>query len=80
MAIMIASIGAYFDPELIVLGGGVARSADLLLEPILRRIEGTIPVPPRLVASTLGYRATVLGAITNVLHNTADFFVVHKLS
>jgi glucokinase-like ROK family protein len=80
LAIAIASIGAYFDPELIVLGGSVARSADLLIEPILRRIEGATPVPPRLVASTLGHRATVVGAIINVLHNTANFYVVRKLS
>jgi len=80
LAIMIASVSAYFDPELIVLGGGVARSADLLIEPIRRRIECTTPVPPRLEASLLGHRATVLGAITNVLHNTADFYVVSKLS
>ncbi len=80
LAIMISSISAYFDPELIVLGGSMARSADLLIEPIARRIEGTMPVPLPVVASELGHRATVLGAITNVLHNTADFFVVHKLS
>jgi glucokinase-like ROK family protein len=80
LAIMIASVSAYFDPELIVLGGGVARSADLLIEPILRRIECATPVPPRLEASLLGHRATVMGAITNVLHNTADFYVVSKLS
>ncbi len=80
LAIMVSSVGAYFDPELIVLGGGVARSADLLIEPIVRRIEGTMPVPLPVLASELGHRATVLGAITNVLHNTADFYVVHKLS
>ncbi len=80
LAIAIASVSTYFDPELIVLGGDVASSADLLIEPILRRIEGTIPAQPRLVASVLGHRATAMGAITNVLHNTADFYVVHKLS
>jgi hypothetical protein len=69
-----------FDPELIVLGGGVTRSADLLVEPILRRIEGAIPILPRLVVSTLERRAVVMGAIANVLHNTSDFFMVRKLS
>ncbi|HLY25851.1 MAG TPA: ROK family transcriptional regulator [Aggregatilineales bacterium] len=80
MAIMISSIGAYFDPELIVLGGSIARFADLLIEPLLQRMGGTTPVALKLVASTLGHRATVLGAVTNVLHNTGDFYVVHKLS
>jgi len=80
LAIAIANLVASFDPELIVLGGGVSRSADLLIGPIMQRINGVIPNPPKLVVSSLGLRATVMGAITNVLHNTSNFFVVQKLS
>jgi predicted NBD/HSP70 family sugar kinase len=80
LTITIANLVAAFDPELIVLGGGVSRSADLLIEPIMRRISGIIPNPPRLVVSTLGLQATVMGAITNVLYNTSNYYVVHKLS
>jgi glucokinase-like ROK family protein len=80
LAIAIANITISFDPELIVLGGGVSRYANLLIEPILERIDGVIPTPPRLVVSELGLRAGVMGAITNVLHSTSDFYVVHKLS
>ena len=65
---------------LVVLGGGVSRSADMLIAPILKRLNGAIPNPPRLVVSDLGLQATVMGAITNVLHNTSNFYVVHKLS
>jgi glucokinase len=80
LAIAITNLVASFDPELIVLGGGVSRSADLLIEPITERIRGIIPNPPKLVVSSLGLRATVMGAITNVLHNTSNFYIVHKLS
>jgi glucokinase len=80
LAMTVGNVQALLDPELIVLGGGVARSADLLIEPILRRLEGALPMPPRLVPSSLGRRAAVMGAIVNVLHNTDDFFVVQKLS
>ncbi len=80
LAIAIANLTVSFDPELIVLGGGIPPFADLLVEPILRRIEGTIPTLPKLVVSNLGLRAGVMGAITNVLHNTSNFYVVHKLS
>ena len=80
LAVTIANLSVCFDPELIVLGGGVSRSADLLVGPILQRIEGTIPTMPRLVVSSLGLRAGVMGAITNVLHNTSNFYIVHKLS
>jgi predicted NBD/HSP70 family sugar kinase len=80
LAIAIANLVALFDPELVVLGGGVSRSADLLIAPILKRLNGALPNPPSLVVSDLGLQATVMGAITNVLHNTSNFYVVHKLS
>ncbi len=79
-AIAVANLAATFDPQLIVLGGSISPFADLLIEPILRRIEGSIPTLPKLVVSKLGLRAGVMGAITNVLHNTSNFYVVHKLS
>ena len=80
LAIAISNLSVAFDPELIVLGGGVTNSADLLVEPILRRIQGMIPAGPKLVVSNLGLRATVMGAVVTVLHNTSNFYVVHKLS
>jgi predicted NBD/HSP70 family sugar kinase len=80
LAIAISNLSVSFDPELIVLGGGVTNSADLLVEPILRRISGMIPMPPRLVVSDLGLRATVMGAVVTVLHNTSNFYLVRKLS
>jgi glucokinase-like ROK family protein len=80
LAIAVANLTVSFDPQLIVLGGGVSPFADLLIEPILQRLEGTIPTLPKLVVSRLGLRAGVMGAITNVLHNTSNFYVVNKLS
>jgi len=79
LSLAIVSISALCDPEVIILGGGVARSADLLIEPILRRIEGVTPFTPRLVASTLGYRAAVMGAIMLVLNGTTERFVVKRV-
>jgi len=79
-AIAIANLTASFDPELIVLGGSLSPSGDLLIEPILERLKGTLPTLPKLEVSKLGLRACVMGAITNVLHNTSNFYVVHKLS
>jgi glucokinase len=80
LTIAIANLMAAFDPEVIILGGGVSRSAEMLIQPILRRMKGLIPTLPKLVVSSLGLRAGVMGAITNVLHNTSNFYVVHKLS
>ena len=75
----IVAVGALLDPEVIVLGGGVSRSADLLIEPILRRIDGVVPFTPRLVVSPLGSRAAVMGAIMLVLNGTMEHLVVKRL-
>lgn len=80
LSIAIANLIASLDPELVVLGGGVSRSADLLIGPIRENVARAIPNPAKLVVSDLGLKATVMGAITNVLHNTSNFYVVHKLS
>ncbi len=79
LALAIANVSATLDPEVIILGGGVARSADLLIEPILRRIEGVVPYTPRLVASPLERRAVVMGAIMLVLNITTEYFAVKQL-
>lgn len=79
LSLAIANVSATLNPEVIILGGGVARSADLLIEPILQRIEGAVPFVPRLVASPLGRRAVVMGAIMLVLNITAEYFAIKRL-
>jgi glucokinase len=79
LSLVIANTATLINPELIVLGGGVSNSADLLLEPIQKRIEGVIQHIPRIEISTLGARATVMGAITLTVHTTKDYFVVRRM-
>ncbi len=79
LSLAIVSVSTVLDPEVIVLGGGVARSADLLIEPILRRLDGVMLCVPRLVASPLGRRAAVMGAIMLVLNATTEHLVVRQL-
>jgi predicted NBD/HSP70 family sugar kinase len=80
LAQAIAAVSLCLDPDQIVLSGGVANSADLLIDPILNRLKGVIPILPSLVSSSLGYRAGVLGAVILLLHNTLDYYAVRKLS
>lgn len=79
LSLAVAAISALLNPEVITLGGGVARSADLLIEPILQRLEGAVPFIPKLVASPLGRRAAAMGAIMLVLKATTEYFVVKRL-
>ncbi len=80
LAIAIGNLSVMLDPELVVIGGALAPYAGSLTQIISKRLEGTIPSLPRLEVSNLGLRATVMGAIVTVLHNTSNFYVVHKLS
>ena len=73
----IAAISALLDPEAIVIGGGVARSADLLIEPIRARLDGVVPFVPRILASDLGPQAVVLGAIMLVLDATTGYVLIN---
>jgi glucokinase len=63
----IASIGAVLDPELVVIGGGVAAARDLLLGPAQRAFDrnligrGHRPVP-RIVLAHFGNEAGIIGA------------------
>lgn len=75
LSIIVANVAAILNPELIVLGGGIARSADLLIEPIRQRVEGVVPVMPLIKASELGENAAVMGAIAMVLHSTGDIYL-----
>ncbi len=79
LTMVIANISTLLDPELVVLSGGVSNSTDLLVPPILKRLDGVIQHIPRLEASTLGARATVMGAISLILHLTKDYYVVRRL-
>jgi glucokinase-like ROK family protein len=79
LSLGIASISALLDPEMIILGGGLAQSADLLIEPIYKRIDGVVPYIPQLIASNLEYRSGVMGAIMMVLNLTSKSYVVKRI-
>ncbi len=80
LSLTVANVCAVLDPEVVVLGGGVARSSDLLIGPMLERLEGVLPAVPRLVASELDRRATVMGAIMLVLDATTEHYVLREHS
>lgn len=80
LGLAIANIGALLDPEVVILGGGVALSEDLLIQPIQRRLAGVIPHVPRILPSPLGRRAAALGAITLVLDGVDGPFVLQRSS
>jgi glucokinase len=65
LGVGISGLARAFDPEAIVVGGGVSEEGERLLEParaeLARRFEGQV-APPILVSAALGNDAGVVGA------------------
>ena len=72
LSIAVANVASIINPRRIVLGGGIAKSDDLILEPIKRLIQGVVPAMPEIVPSQLGSDAGVLGAVSLALRSTED--------
>ena len=71
LATAIATLTLVLDPELVVLGGGIGRNGDLLIEPIERELRH-LPFRPRLVVSALGEDAVLQGAVATALEAARD--------
>ena len=75
LAIGCASIINLLDPEMLIVGGGLAQDNSLLLESLKEELARRVTVWPqrhlRVQASTLGYSAGVLGAASVALSAVA---------
>ena len=67
LALAIATITPVLDPELVVLGGGVGRNGDLLLEPIEHELRQLLAFRPKVAVSALGDDAVLQGAVATAL-------------
>src|SRR4029453_8627924 len=72
IALAAAAIVPIVDPELVVLGGGIGRNGDLLLEPVTQALRAVTPFAVRLEVSPLGEEAVVLGAVWMALQAAQD--------
>ena len=80
LSLVIANTSTLLDPELIILSGGVSTSLAQLVPLILERLDGVIQYIPRVEVSTLGAKATAMGAISLILHLTNNYYLVRRLS
>jgi predicted NBD/HSP70 family sugar kinase/predicted transcriptional regulator len=63
LARVVGSVSTMMNPELVVVGGGVAESAGVLLESAIRRLPDYTATPPRLTVSPLGDSIVTVGAV-----------------
>ncbi|MEU2426670.1 ROK family protein [Streptomyces sp. NPDC007851] len=68
----VAAAAAVLDPDLVVLGGGVGHSVDLLLRPVREHLRTLTPLRPKLAPSRLGEDAVLLGAVATALGTARD--------
>jgi len=63
----IVPLAQVLNPEVVVIGGGVAAAGDALVEPLRRQLEERAWLPPRVETSSLGDRGVLVGAIRHAL-------------
>lgn len=59
----VVNLAIALDPERIVVGGGMARSWDVIEGPLRAALEAHVPYPPELALGTFPYDAALHGAI-----------------
>jgi predicted NBD/HSP70 family sugar kinase len=64
---LVVDVAAVLDPEVIVIGGGLADAGTALFGPLGSRIREALPYPPRIVASALEGAAVLHGATSLAL-------------
>ncbi|MHC6592235.1 ROK family transcriptional regulator [Arthrobacter sp. C152] len=67
MARVVGTLATLLNPELVVIGGGVANSADVLLTPISERLADFTATPPQVAVSPLGDAIVTVGAVRKAL-------------
>ena len=73
IAVALSMVTPVLNPELVILGGGIARdNGDLLLGPIDAALRSLSPFGPRLVVSELGEEAVLTGAVATALAAAQD--------
>ncbi|MFG2602452.1 ROK family transcriptional regulator [Streptomyces sp. NPDC048514] len=68
----VAAAAAVLDPDLVVLGGGLGHSVDLLLRPVREGLRALTPLRPRIAPSRLGEDAVLLGAVATALDTARE--------
>jgi predicted NBD/HSP70 family sugar kinase len=80
IGIAIAGLVNMFNPGMVIIGGGVAQTGDILLEPMRQTVQRrSLPAAARVARITtamLGHRSSSMGAViqalTIALHQVAD--------
>ncbi|HET9167984.1 MAG TPA: ROK family protein [Actinospica sp.] len=76
LARSIANITTLIDPELVVIGGGMMASGDVILTAVGRRLTETLPFPPPVAAAHFTRDASLHGAVALALSAESQLTIV----
>jgi predicted NBD/HSP70 family sugar kinase len=79
IALLVATLSAVVDPELVVLGGGVGSNLDLLNPRLEERLRELTPLETQVVQSELGQDAIVLGAVASALGTARELVFAERV-
>jgi predicted NBD/HSP70 family sugar kinase len=79
IAVCVAGMTAVLDLELMLLGGGIGASVELLLPDVRAAVAELVPAPPRIEIATLAGRGTLAGAVAVGL-DAADRLVIGRIA
>jgi predicted NBD/HSP70 family sugar kinase len=77
LGLAIATVCAVVDPELVVLGGRIGRSPELL-PPVRAAVGRLLPLPTRIETSVLAERAALEGALAMGLRAARERLLSHR--
>jgi predicted NBD/HSP70 family sugar kinase len=63
VAVCVAGLTSVVDLELVLLGGGIGTSGELVLDDVRRAVAALIPAPPQIERAALSERAVLTGAV-----------------
>jgi predicted NBD/HSP70 family sugar kinase len=72
LALGVSALVLALDPQMVVLGGGFSRSADVLIDPLKRELDRWCIRTPEVLMSALGDEAVVLGAVRLALDDVEE--------
>ena len=78
IAIGVSALVLALDPQLVVIGGGFSRSADVLVGPLRRELDRWCLRTPEIRVSTLADEGVALGAAKLALDSAEDRFSLNR--
>ncbi len=72
LAIAIANLAVFVDPERIAVGGGMMSSGELILPALAERLKEIVPFPPEIVEAHFTRDASLYGAIALASESAAS--------